>query len=488
MKKIIIIGTGIGGSGVGALIAKESPHEVKIFEKNDIIGGRCASYFKTDSDSREWLFDVGCHIFSTCDKGPLGEILQRCGKRLEWSYTKNPGPRVSIMGIELSGITKSKRRKKKSSKKKKEKKNFMKFCTNTPVKDASQYNNISLIDMLNEFYGSTGNQMEKIVYSMQAGVMFGCNPQTTSAGEFIRCTGDNARKMSMGYPIGGGTGIIPEKYVESIQENRGKLYINKEGQVNKVIVDDNKVKGIEAGPDNKFYEADIVISNSDIKTTILKLVGKKYFKKEYIKYVEDLEWGGQVCSIKVGLDEVITDQKMLTYVPKMDQADMQGLFKDPNMDFSKIEFSEVPSKTALLVVPISNHDPKLVPKKGFQNIHAVAGTGFGKIIKWSTEDEKKWKQTCYDTLLSAWPEIEDHTVITDFISTRYLESRFGKEGAGTGTAQSIEQVGEKRPSMVSPIEGLYYCSGDAGGWGIGTELPARSALELWDYFQKEKIL
>jgi prolycopene isomerase len=83
--------------------------------------------------------------------------------------------------------------------------------------------------------------------------------------------------------------------------------------------------------------------------------------------------------------------------------------------------------------------------------------------------------------------LEDHILISDFISTSHLEARFGKEGAGTGIAQSLGQVADKRPNQVSPIDGLYLSSGDAGGWGIGTELAAQSALELWDYFQKNKI-
>ena len=44
MKKIIIIGIGIGGSGIGALISKNTSHQIQLFEKNKIIGGRCASY------------------------------------------------------------------------------------------------------------------------------------------------------------------------------------------------------------------------------------------------------------------------------------------------------------------------------------------------------------------------------------------------------------------------------------------------------------
>jgi hypothetical protein len=222
---------------------------------------------------------------------------------------------------------------------------------------------------------------------------------------------------------------------------------------------------------------------------MLKLIGEQYLPSDYVKYVKELKWGGQVCSVKLGIDTIITDQKMLTYVPKMKGDEVIGQIMNPKADIKAWDLAKlgVPEKTALLIVPISNHDPALAPK-GCQNIHAVSPTAFGSLVKWSHADEKKWEQTCLNTFFTLWPEMEKHIVIQDFVSTSLLEARFGKEGAGTGIAQSIDQVGEKRPSMVSPIRGLYYCSGDAGGWGIGTELPARAALELFQYFQDQKIV
>ena len=104
------------------------------------------------------------------------------------------------------------------------------------------------------------------------------------------------------------------------------------------------------------------------------------------------------------------------------------------------------------------------------------------LICYDFEGDKKWEKTCLDTLITLNPEIEDHIILQDFISTSILAARFGKEGAGTGTAQSVDQVGKFRPKMVSPVKGLYYCSADAGGWGIGAELAARAALELFEIF------
>lgn len=486
-SKIVIIGSGIGGSGIGALLATSTKANIELFERDKILGGRCASYEKMDAQGRTWKFDIGCHIFSTCDKGPLGEILQRCGKTLQWSYTQNPGPRVNVMGIELSSVTKIKKRKS-TPEKTAPAPNFSAHAKAMPIEDTWQYDAMPLINYLDNFYGSTKGQINKIMFSMQAGVCFGTDPQSTSTGEFLRCIGDNARKMSMGYPLGG-TGAIPEAFCEAIKEKSGKIFLGKEGNVKKIVVEDNKVKGVEAGPDNAFHEADIVIANSDIKTTVLKLIGEQHLPRDYVKYVKDLKWGGQVCSVKLGVDTILTDQKMLTYVPKMKESDVIGQIMNPKADIKSWNLAKlgVPEKTALLIVPISNHDPALAPE-GCQNIHAVSPTAFGNLVKWSHADEKKWEQTCLNTFFSLWPEMEKHIVIQDFVSTSLLEARFGKEGAGTGIAQSIDQVGGKRPSMVSPIDGLYYCSGDAGGWGIGTELPARAALDLFQYFRDKKIV
>ncbi|MHA1146805.1 MAG: phytoene desaturase family protein [Promethearchaeota archaeon] len=479
MKDIIIVGSGIGGSGIGALLSRGTKNKITLFEKNKIIGGRCGSYEKIDEQERKWILDIGCHIFSTCDKGPLGEILNYCGKAdvVKWSYTKNPGPRVNIMGMELMKIDQKKRKKTKQPLKNK-KETFTQYITKISIDDTRKYDEISLNDYFVDYFGQRRGLMERLMYTMQAAVMFGTSPNKTSAGEFLRCVGFNNRKIAMGYPIGG-TGIIPKTYCDVITENDGTVKTGSEGNVRKIIVENNKVKGVEVGPYNEFFKADIVISNSDIKTTVFDLVGEKHFSSDFLQYIKDLEWGGQVCSLKIGVDKILTNHKMLTYMPKIEIAEMKGksLY---DIDFTELFFKEkVPEKTGLMVVPTSNHDPNLAPE-GCQNIHTVTATALGNIVKWSAQDEKKWETTCLNTLYTLYPEIEDHLVFKDFIATSKLSAQFGKEGAGTGIAQSINQVGEKRPSMVSPIEGLYFCSGDAGGWGIGTELAARAALELFN--------
>ena len=470
MKKIIIVGSGIGGSAIGSLIAKETPHQVNCFEQNKIIGGRCGSYEKKDNIGRSWKFDVGCHVFSTSERGPIGEILNRCGKKIKWSHLGALFPMVNFLGLDVTMVPK--RRKKK-------KKDFQGFLEDLATLDSSKYDEIILMNFFDDYFGSDKKIMEKMSFSMASGVIFGTDPYSTSAGEFIRSMKENVMNLSNGYPYGG-TGVVPEAFCDTIIENRGKLFLAPKGRVKKIIVENDKVTGIEAGEDNEFYEADIVIANSDIKTTVFKLVGEKYFSKDYLEYIRDLKWGAQVCSLKIGIDKVLMKEKTLIYVPQMDPDRAKEMFSEPKkgmQEFLEVDL-EIPNLTMLMIIPVSNHDPALAPE-GCQNIQAVTATSVGETRKFTKEENEKWEKTCLKSLLNLHPDIEDHIIIQDFISTSSLGARFGKDGAGTGTAQSVGQVGKFRPKVVSPIKGLYYCSADAGGWGIGVELAARSALELF---------
>jgi len=71
---VIIVGSGIGGAAVGALLASRGK-TVTVLERNPFVGGRCASYSKEG-----FVVDVFVHMFGRCEKGPFGEILRRTGR------------------------------------------------------------------------------------------------------------------------------------------------------------------------------------------------------------------------------------------------------------------------------------------------------------------------------------------------------------------------------------------------------------------------
>ena len=79
---------------------------------------------------------------------------------------------------------------------------------------------------------------------------------------------------------------------------------------------------------------------------------------------------------------------------------------------------------------------------------------------------------------SVFPDIEKHILFTEATSPEEVDKLVGEGGGVIGLAQTVDQVGTKRIAQKTPVQNLYLVGGEAGGWGIGTELAANSALEL----------
>ena len=78
------------------------------------------------------------------------------------------------------------------------------------------------------------------------------------------------------------------------------------------------------------------------------------------------------------------------------------------------------------------------------------------------------------------PGLRQHTMWTHTMIPDDLKNMFGEDGAAIGIAQMVGQVGDKRPKINTPIEGLYIVGGEAGGSGVGIELCVNSAIEFID--------
>ncbi|MHC1591578.1 MAG: NAD(P)-binding protein, partial [Candidatus Helarchaeales archaeon] len=90
----IIVGGGVGGTAIGALLAHRGK-SVAIFEKNKIIGGRCLSY-----EHQGFLVDLGVHLFGVGEKGYIGDALRKIDRpnALEWVISKDPRPTMFYNG------------------------------------------------------------------------------------------------------------------------------------------------------------------------------------------------------------------------------------------------------------------------------------------------------------------------------------------------------------------------------------------------------
>ena len=85
------------------------------------------------------------------------------------------------------------------------------------------------------------------------------------------------------------------------------------------------------------------------------------------------------------------------------------------------------------------------------------------------------------TIRRVVPGLDEHAVFIDTFDVSFIESWIGKEfGPAVSTGQTPDQVGKKRPSVHTPLRGLYLAGCNAGARGVGTELAAASAMECVD--------
>ena len=210
----IIIGSGVGGTGIGALLASKGLKTLLI-EKNGVIGGRCSTYTKEG-----FKIDVGIHSFGRTSKGPLGEILNRIGKQdaVEWVLARNPGPRWYHKGkfwafprelvnfvphSDFSVIMKL-------------------FRDVMRIKDTQKLDSISVKSWLSEY---TNNTLIHSFISIFSSIYLVTPYYLASAGEFVRCLSSLSKDMSLGYPKGGCI-AVPLAYIEGIKKYGGIVKTN----------------------------------------------------------------------------------------------------------------------------------------------------------------------------------------------------------------------------------------------------------------------
>ncbi len=468
MKKVLIIGSGIGGSGFGALLINTRNYEIELFEKNSLIGGRFSTYEKEG-----WKLDVGCHLIANCENGPIGWILNEIGRAndVKWSYARNPTPKFFyidkflLFPRELIRLNISS----------KDLKNLLSL-----MKDLNSFSETELqkleeeqVDMRTFLSNYTKNMKVLSLFSFFAGLYFVIPDFLTPASEWIRCQRDILNFKTSGYPIGG-TISIPKAFCKFIEDNGGKVHTNTE--VKEIVIENGKAIGIRT--DQGIIKGDLIISNVGVKTTVQTLIAKELVDTEYFKKINSYEYSLATIQTKIALDRKITDEKMIMFVGQEISQDNWDKKAFEEKNFMKL-LQDVDFHPILFIPIVSNLDPSLVPE-GKQLI--IAGGGCPTPSQgFNNEDHKKmWEGAIIRSLEKIFPSIRNHILWTETTSPEDINNFVNKDGTVIGIGQTTEQVGINRPSHEIPgIKNAFCCGADTGRTGIGGELAANSAIELY---------
>jgi hypothetical protein len=306
MKKIIIIGSGIGGLTAGALLTKNG-FNVKIFEKESLIGGRALTFDTSNLTIDRYLkilTDFNMKIpFSEPDLKEIFNKKMLKGYKLDLGYHAIGGGVLSNANSVLAELDNHVEILESYVGLIKENEYVFPFLSKldklkilpnilrllfASEKTLKELDNISISETIKK-YGR--GKMKLILEIFSRSITTINNLDLISTGEMFRSQRNLYRgSKPVGYPINGLISIT-EKLADYINKNGGEIILNK--KVEKIIINNKKATGVIA--ENKKYKSDIVISNIIVQD-LFKIADETEFSKEYVKLLKNLKGTGSLCA------------------------------------------------------------------------------------------------------------------------------------------------------------------------------------------------
>lgn len=456
MKKIIVIGAGVGGTACAALLAKAG-HEVTVLESHSFLGGRCATLEKDG-----FVYDFGVHMFSRGDCGPHGDTSRRVGGDLQW-ITREPSCRVmGKMEFDFPlDIRPFSRQVKLAFQLGVRPQNLFGvwrlFRALMNGRDVEANDNVFLEDYIFRY---TDDERIHLFITCVSQLYFALSAKQSSAGEFIWSFSRMFKDAAFGYPKGGAR-AIPETFATALIRFGGT--IRYEIPVTGIRIENNRAIGVDTA--DGFIPADLVISNAGLNRTI-DLAGADQFPENYVSRARTLKYSNPYVTNTYALDRPVVPYPVVFYMPDIPADKI----------FAHIKTKTAPENPYLFMPIPSNLDPNLAPP-GKQLV--IAGTPVAP-----GADDDVCRQTLDrvdERVHKLFPEIKK-AIIWQEQGTRADTTRITTHppGGAIGLGQFPGQTGKQRPALQTPVDGLYLVGADAGSRGIGTELAVGSALNLAD--------
>jgi len=445
----IIVGAGVGGLAIGALLAN-SGRKVLVLEKNNQIGGRCMSY-----KYKGFTLDLGNHLFSLGDRGPIGEVCRMGGMpdAIEWVLAKTSTIQIG------DTVKKYNRKAMMEVLPEGERANMERIFLQAAQTTDDQIDDLWYVPLDKWLEQFTSNPMAHALVESISTQYFCIPLNETSAGEFVRCFRDTILSKSSAYPKGGCISI-PKGFAAIVEKNNGEIRLKT--RVKKIVIERGAATGVVTS-DGETLHAPVIISNADIKSSLNDLVGEEFFPSDYTEKINRLTYAYQSVMLKVGLEEKVTDDQLRMYMPEK----FSPILKITEGMHAGI----IPNLVGGMIVSPTNYDPELAPA-GQQLI------SFGTACTMQP-DWRRWREVMLDSFFKAYPQSRGKTLWTKLDTPKIVAAYAGEEGNIIGVGQTTEQIHEKRPGVESPLKGLYFSSAEAGGHGIGVELAVSSAIELF---------
>jgi len=465
----IVIGSGVGGSVTAGLLARDGLR-VLVLEKNRALGGILASYERSS-----FKLDLGSHLISRGERGPLAAALQRAGLaaprflthpipvrsrgmfELAAPATRGGLPAVALEAarlLELSGTERAHLAR-------------MLFQLFTLTEwELRRWDRRTL----DEFVRShTEHPGVYFLFSFLASIFFVLPPWQVSAGEAIRALRGVLASYRLSY-VEGGMDSIAHALLGLVTRAQGDLVIG-----SRVVAIRRTGDGLEvATRDGTTYTAPIVACNMAPADALALVEGE--VPDDYRARITAIRGSGSAHQLKLVLRKPLVDEGCIIGGVSLDGLTLRDLSLDlMRRTVDAIDEGRVSDPLAIYAPVPTNYDPSLGPGQ------IIVASIYGPVRSDPADPPARWRERALAAMRSIIPNLDDELLFVEWAPIQAIAGWMGKANRGAiCNGQFPGQVGRDRLPVTTPIPGLYLVGDGAGGRGIGTELAASSAMEAVD--------
>lgn len=499
---VAIVGCGLGGLTAGAYLA-QSGLRVACFDSHYVAGG-CATMFGRGSKANRYYFDVGLHYIGDCGpEGDIPKILRDLDIDIDFLPMDPDGFDELVFPdfqfrIPVSIELYRERLIELFPKEKRGIDRYVKFLqqvrwiTQNPQARRGKINAKTAMSVLfkgrllaryqtatiGEFIDSCTSDIRlKAVFLGQSGD-YGLPPREVSA--VLHAGLANHYFEGAFYPKGGGQ-VIADRIAQSIEAAGGSIHLRR--GIARILVEDGRVAGVrteERRGQTQTIRAKTVISNADIRRTMLDLVGAENLESAHVQKVENWKMAAALFMVFLGVKTDLRELGMRrSNYWVFDQYDMDDLYDATRAGGAPVAKAAYITSASLKDPDTPHHAPE-----GIQAVEIMSIVN-GEAKHWGATDPDaiRWGYKRNETYKSIKARIEDELIArfdrlfpgaADSIvyresATPLTQTRFTRAWAGTGygLAATPDQFLRKRPGYRGPIEGLYLAGASTrSGHGI----------------------
>ena len=498
---VAIIGAGPGGLMCAAYLAQNG-HRVACFDGHYVAGG-CATQFERGQSGARYNFDVGLHYVGDCGpEGTIPTLLRGLDIELDWLPLDPDGFDTLIypdleFRIPANHNLYRERLLEHFPEEKKGIDRYMRFLFDTfemgnrmeraegkitpqlglrtllKHRSLIRYQNKTLESLFDQ---CTQNPKLRAVLAGQHGD-YALPPSRVSA--ILHAGLANHYFKGAFYPRGGGQ-VLANRIAEHVEESGGTIHLRK--TIRKILIEDDVAVGVvaeDAKGNTQEVRANIVVSNADLKKTLMELIGPSHLPRDWVTKGKSLEMPSGIFMTCLGVENGLGANARNANYWAFDGYDIESFYQ-PQQSIQDFTPPGVYITSASMKDPDTPHHAP----EGVESVEVMTlMPGNSRFWGITPDNIEGWDYRRDDFYNAQKERIEDYLiekmdsifpgsgarVVYRESATPVTHGRFTRasSGSGYGIASTPEQFLKNRPSYRGPIGSFYLCGASTrAGHGI----------------------